>query len=72
MTLQEKLEFLEDIMDVEDALSEDMLLENIEEWDSLSVLLLITQMKKEFGIIISTSDIKGFKTVLDICQCIPD
>ena len=72
MTLQEKLEFLEDIMDVEDALSEDMLLENIEEWDSLSVLLLITQMKKEFGIIISTSDIKGFMSVSDICQCIPD
>lgn len=72
MTLQEKLEFLEDIMDVEDALSEEMLLENIEEWDSLSVLLLITQMKKKFGIIIPTSDIKGFKTVSDICQCIPD
>ena len=62
MTLQEKIQFLEEIMEVdEDTLTKDTSLDEIEEWDSLSALVLTT-----------TEMIKGFKTVYDICQCIPD
>lgn len=73
MTLQEKIEFLEEIMDVDEGtLEENMVLEEVEEWDSLSTLALIAEMKKEYGIRLGTETIKEFKTVLDICKCIPD
>lgn len=73
MTLQEKLEFLEEIMDVEEGtLEENTVLEEVEEWDSLSTLALIAEMKKEYGIRLGTETIKEFKTVSDICKCIPD
>ena len=40
MTLQEKIQFLEEIMEVdEDTLTKDTSLDEIEEWDSLSALV---------------------------------
>lgn len=73
MTLQEKIEFLEEIMDVEpETLKENTVLEDVEEWDSLSTLSLIAEMKKQYGIKLSTETIKEFKTVADICNYIPD
>lgn len=73
MDLKEKLEFLEEIMDVdEETLTEDTVLTEVEEWDSLSSLSLMAEMKKKFGIKLDAGTIKGFKTVGDICQCIPD
>ena len=73
MTLVEKLKMIEEVLDVEEGtLSEEDILENIEEWDSLSVLTLISEMKQNFDIRLSTQQIKAFKTVGDICSVIPD
>ena len=73
MTLQEKIQFLEEIMEVdEDTLTKDTSLDEIEEWDSLSALVLTMEMKKTYDMIITTEMIKGFKTGYDICKCIPD
>ncbi len=73
MTIEEKLAMLEEIMDVDEgSLKESDDLSDIEEWDSLSVLTLISEMKKKYGISLTSQDIKGFKTVGDICQVIPD
>lgn len=73
MTLQEKIEFLEEIMDVEEGtLTENTILEEVEEWDSLSTLSLTVEMKKQYDLILTTETIKGFKTVGDVCQFIPD
>lgn len=71
MTLQEKIEFLEEIMDVE-KLSEDTILKEVEEWDSLSTLSLTVEMKKKYGKNLTTDEIKAFVTVRDICNYIPD
>lgn len=71
MTLQEKIEFLEEIMDVE-KLSEDTILKEVEEWDSLSTLSLTVEMKKKYGKNLTTEEIKAFVTVRDICDYIPD
>ena len=50
MTEKEKLELAEEIMDVEeDTLSMDTLLDDIDEWDSLSALTLIVESKKRWG-----------------------
>ena len=72
MTLQEKIEFLEDIMDVEEgSLTESTILEEVEEWDSLSTLTLTVKMKQEYDINLTTETIKEFVTVRDICNYIP-
>ena len=73
MTVQEKIEFLEDIMDVEEgSLTESTILEEVEEWDSLSTLTLTVKMKQEYDINLTTETIKEFVTVRDICNYIPD
>lgn len=73
MTVQEKVEFLEDIMDVEEGtFGTNTILEEVKEWDSLSVLSLTLEMKKNYGLELTTETIKGFKTVGDICRYIPD
>lgn len=56
----------------EGTLTTDTILEDVEEWDSLSILVLTMEMKKRYNIIITTDMIKALKTVDDICQYIPD
>ena len=73
MTKEEKIAMVEEVMDLDAGdLSEDSILEDIEEWDSLSVLTLISEMKKKFDISLSTAQIRSFVTVSDICAVIPD
>ena len=73
MPLQEKIQFIEDVMEVDEGtLTTDTILEDVEEWDSLSILVLTMEMKKRYNIIITTDMIKALKTVDDICQYIPD
>lgn len=72
MTLKEKIEFLEEIMDVDEGtLTEDTVLADVEEWDSLSTLSLIAEMKKRYDLKLTASTIKEFQTVADICEYIP-
>ncbi len=72
MTKEEKLALLEEVMDLEEGdLEEDTVLADLEEWDSLSVLSLISEMKKRFEIALTPDKIKEFKTVSDICTVIP-
>ncbi len=73
MTGKEKIEFLEEIMDVDEGtLTEDTVLADVEEWDSLSTLSLIAEMKKRYDLKLTADIIKGFQTVSDICQYIPE
>ena len=73
MKLEEKIAILQDIMDVEvGVLTEDTILADVEEWDSLATLSLLAEMRKRFGIQLTTAEIKKFETVSDILQIIPD
>ena len=73
MSKEEKLAMLEEVMDLDEGeLTEELILENIEEWDSLSVLTIISEMKKRFNITLSNQQIRDFVTVADICEIIPD
>ena len=49
MSLEEKLELLEDIMDYDDALKPEMVLADLEEWDSLSTLALAAKVRELYG-----------------------
>lgn len=66
MSEKEKIELLEEIMDLEQGvLTIDDYLKDYDEWDSLSVLAYISTVNDRFGKIISGSDVKAFVTVSD-------
>lgn len=68
MSLEEKLELLEEIMDYEDSLGVNMVLSDLEEWDSLSTLALAAKVKELYGENLTNDEIQNFKTVKDICD----
>ena len=68
MSLEEKLELLEEIMDYEDSLGVDMVLSDLEEWDSLSTLALAAKVKELYGENLTNDEIQNFKTVKYICD----
>lgn len=70
MKEKEFLTKMEEIMDLDEGfLKMDSILEDIDEWDSLSVLSLTVFAKKTLGKELSTAMILEFKTVRDIYDC---
>ena len=69
MTVQEKLEVLEDILELDEGtLKVEDSLEDIDERDSMSKLYLVTYVKKEMQKRLTVDEIKNFETVQDICD----
>ena len=68
MSLEEKLELLEDIMDYDDALKPEMVLADLEEWDSLSTLALAAKVRELYGTNLTSDQILQFEPVQDICD----
>ena len=69
MTNEEKLQLLEEILELpEGELREDILLDDLEEWDSMARLSLIVLMEDEFGKKITRSEVMNYKTIQDILQ----
>lgn len=67
MTQQEKLALLEEIMELDEGtLKPEMLLADIEEYDSMTTLSVIVMMEDEFGVKLDSKTVKGFKSVGDI------
>ena len=61
MTVQEKLEVLEDIFELDEGtLKVEDSLEDIDEWDSMSKLYLVTYVKKEMQKRLTVDEIKNF------------
>ena len=59
---------LEEKLDLEDSLGVDMVLSDLEEWDSLSTLALAAKVKELYGENLTNDEIQNFKTVKDICD----
>jgi len=69
MTNQEKIALLEETLEIDEGtLTEDMLLEEVDEYDSMAKLSLIVMMDDEFGVKLTGDMIKGFHTVGDILK----
>jgi len=67
MTNQEKIALLEETLEIDEGtLTEDMLLEDVDEYDSMAKLSLIVMMDDEFDVKLTGDMIKGFQTVGDI------
>lgn len=69
MNRQEQIELLEEMMELDDEnLTEDTILEDIDEYDSFFKLYLVTYVKKELNKRLTVAEIEEFKTVKDICD----
>ena len=59
---------------LEEILEEDVndadILEDFEEWDSLSILTLVSFIDKEYGVNLYVDDIKSAKSVLDLVKLV--
>ena len=67
MTNQEKIALLEETLEIDEGtLTEDMLLEDVDEYDSMAKLSLIVMMDDEFDVKLTGDMIKDFRTVGDI------
>ncbi len=67
MTIQEKLNILQDLLDVDqDALNEETELDQLSEWDSIAVITVIAMFDSHFGKEVTPEAVKGFKTIKDI------
>ncbi|MCR4754942.1 MAG: acyl carrier protein [Lachnospiraceae bacterium] len=69
MSEKEKLNLLEETIEAdENSLHADMLLSDVEEYDSMAKLAIIVMFEDEFGKKVTGEMIRGFKTVSDILQ----
>ncbi len=66
MNKQERIELLEEIMDLDaGTLKPEDILAEYQEWDSLTVLTFISEMDSRFGKKVTGDQIKAFITVAD-------
>ncbi len=70
MDLKKKFALLEEVMDLEEgALTAEMLLDDLAEWDSMSKLSFIVMMEDEFDKKVNAEQVRNFKTVQDMLDC---
>ncbi len=69
MTVQEKLQIIADALDTETTnVQPGVLLEDIEEWDSMGVISVISMLDKKFGVNLKVDEITALQTVDDILE----
>ena len=67
MTEKEKLAKLEETMELDEGtLTPEMALDDIDEYDSMTKLLLTVMFQADFGKEVTPEQLKGFETVADI------
>ncbi len=68
MNREEFLEAMVDVLQTEEEITFDTLLEDLEEWDSLSIMATMAFLEKEFGVKTSMKDYQNMKTIEDIAR----
>ncbi len=66
MNKEEFLEKLQDVLERDEEITEDMVLEDIEEWDSLSAMALMAFFNKSLSITLLPAEVREMKTVMDL------
>jgi|TARA_B100001093_G_scaffold431738_1_gene427910 acyl carrier protein len=68
MTPENKIKFLLEALEAEnyDNVSLETLLDDIEEWDSIGALMIISEVDDNFGITINPEDLEDIKTVEEL------
>lgn len=68
MTNEEFLSKMQDVLQTEEELKLDTVLNDLAEWDSLSVMATMAFLDKDFGVKTTMKDYKNVKTIGDIAQ----
>lgn len=68
MTKAEFLEKLQDIFERDDEVTEDMVLEEMDEWDSLSAMAVMAFFNKTLSITLLPAEVREMKTVADLVK----
>ena len=67
MTREAKIEIIADILEMDDEINkEDTILEELETWDSVAVLAVISVINEKFDRYPTAEEIKTYKTVQDL------
>ncbi len=67
MNLHEKLALIEEVLDVEaGSLTQETMLADVEEWDSIAALSLIVMLDEKFEKTVSGAQIKAMASISDI------
>ena len=68
--MKKKFALLEEVMDLEEGmLTEETVLDDLAEWDSMSKLSFIVMMEDEFDKKVNAEQVRNFKTVQDMLDC---
>ncbi len=68
MTKAEFLEKLQDIFERDDEITEDMVLEEMDEWDSLSAMAVMAFFNKSLSITLLPAEVREMKTVAELVK----
>lgn len=68
MTKAEFLEKLQDIFERDDEITEDMVLEEMNEWDSLSAMAVMAFFNKSLSITLLPAEVREMKTVAELVK----
>ena len=66
MDKAEFLEKLQDVLERDEEITEDMVLSDMDEWDSLAAMALMAFFEKNFGLKVKLKDLNDVKTVSDL------
>ncbi len=69
MTIEEKMEYIAESLEMEvEELAPDTVLEDLENWDSVAVLSVISIINEQFDRYPDATEILGYKTVGDLME----
>lgn len=66
MNKAEFLEKLQDVLERDEEITENMILEDMDEWDSLAAMALMAFFNKSLSITLLPAEVREMKTIADI------
>ena len=69
-TMEQFIERIIDVMDIEEEIIADTVLEDLEEWDSLSLVSFMAMANAAYGKKVVAADVKIAKTVADLYELV--
>lgn len=70
LTMEQFIERIIDVMDIEEEITADTVLEDLEEWDSLSLVSFMAMANAAYGKKVVAADVKMAKTVADLYELV--
>ena len=68
--MEQFIEKIIDVMDIEEEITADTVLEDLEEWDSLSLVSFMAMANAAYGKKVVAADVKMAKTIADLYELV--